>query len=185
MLVATVPPTVALNGPYKIGQSNAGSAPITGTCSEQTNDRDVVPDISGFDYNVSCTSGAFTTGPANFTGLADGTHTVTATQLDAAGNSTTASSTIDKNVTAPSITINTPDTINSSNENGYAVSGTCGVSGRTVTVQVSSVQGSNTCNGGIYVVTVSTAPLAQGAVSIIASITDAYGITGSATASTM
>src|SRR5207237_6922045 len=116
------------------------------------------------------------------TGLSQAAHTVTAVVADAAVNSTTsASKTVTRDVTAPSIAVTTPSNnsyINSSTDSTtFAVSGTCSEAARAVTVKVdeSRCGGGGTCDGTNWSATIDTTGLTQAAHTIAAVVADAAG----------
>ncbi|MBU9844027.1 Ig-like domain-containing protein [Rahnella ecdela] len=136
--------------------------------------------------------GNWTTGVPNsvFSGLGDGSYTLTASVSDIAGNPATATGTAQVDLTAPEVTINTvsgDDVINST-EHGQAqiISGTVtGVdAGSVVTVTINNVDyravsdGSGKWSVGVPANVVSG--LNDGSYTITAQVTDTAGNTGSA-----
>ena len=97
----TANPTVALNALAAVNAANRSAYAISGTCSEAG--RNVAVSVVGSaTVNASpvplCTAGAFST-TVDISALADGTLSVSATHTDAAGNSATASTTVNKDTT--------------------------------------------------------------------------------------
>jgi hypothetical protein len=161
--------------------SNSTSFSISGTCSELN--QAIIFKIDG----VAAGTGAICDG-TNFTGsfdatlLTSGSHSLSATISDIAGNATgSIAVTLEKDLTPPTIAISSP--VNNSYINGlldsttFLITGTCSESGRSVTVQVvsSSISAVDTCNAGNYSVTIDSTLLAAGNYTLEASLSDAAG----------
>ncbi|QDK45007.1 hypothetical protein DOM22_07435 [Bdellovibrio sp. ZAP7] len=111
-VVDTVAPTLTITTPasngYVIPVGNVSAVTFSGACSEEglsvtLTGVSVVP--------VLCSSGAYTI-VANMSSLPDGTYTISAVQVDAAGNSGASSNrTVIKDATAPTITVTTPSVV--------------------------------------------------------------------------
>src|SRR5690606_28295377 len=97
----TVAPTVTLNTLY-INAANASAVPLSGSCSE--NGRTVT--IGGARTGSgTCVSGSWTAS-VDYSGVADGSVSVTADHADAAGNDATqATRTLTKDTEAPTASI--------------------------------------------------------------------------------
>ncbi|MFM6929191.1 MAG: beta strand repeat-containing protein [Bdellovibrio sp.] len=107
--IDTTPPVVAITTPSSNGTvalaSSLANYSVGGTCSENG----VAVVLSGASsLSVPCSAGAWSTN-IDVSSLGDGTLSVTATQTDAAGNSTSSSAkTFVKDTVVPSITVTTP-----------------------------------------------------------------------------
>ncbi|WP_419420274.1 Ig-like domain-containing protein [Legionella sp. D16C41] len=176
--------------------TTAPAAPVITTPTNGSTTNDPTPTISGTGEpgaTASVLQGSTVLGTALVnpggtwaltpaTPLADGTYTIRATQTDAAGNISPASTpvtfTVDTVVAAPVIT--TPTNGSIINDPTPTISGT-GEPGATVTVlQGSTVLGTALVNpGGTWALTLAT-PLADGTYTIQATQTDAAGNTSPA-----
>lgn len=131
---------------------------------------------------VVCTATANSAGQwscASSLGL--GSHTVTATQTDVAGNTSSASApdtfTVD---TVPVVVLATPGVVNAANAAAVPVSGTCTTSAGTVTIVVGSVSTTTACTNGQFATTVDLSQEPEGTLIVTASQTNLVG-TGSDT----
>lgn len=116
--------------------------------------------------------------------LGDGVHTLNATQADGFSNVSPAATNTFTVAVLPVVTIAAPAVINLANRAVYPVSGTCDIGQGDVTVNVGGVTTTTTCSAtGTYSTTLNVTGVADGAVSITASQTNAAG-TGTATATT-
>lgn len=102
-------PTVAITTPASNGSvvlnSNLSSYTVSGTCSENGLNVSLAGSLSA---TATCSGGSWTTN-LNLSGLSDGTLSLTASQTDAAGNTTsTAARTFIKDNLSPAISIATP-----------------------------------------------------------------------------
>ncbi len=96
--------------------------------------------------------------------LTSGSHTVTATQVDPAGNTSLASTAVTFSIpTAPMVTLDTPAVINVANATTYPVSGTCVTGTGTVSLLVGAVMGTATCTAGVFTTTLDVSALADAA----------------------
>jgi hypothetical protein len=177
----TTPPTVSFGSP-------TAGATVSGTVTVQVNASDNVG-VSSVSLTVDGSSlGTDTSSPYSFPwnagALANGSHTLTATATDAAGN--TASATITVTVNNPDIV---PPTVSiASPAAGASVAG-------TVTVQVNASDNTGVGSVGLtvdgvslgtdtsvpYSFTWNTATVANGTHTLVATATDAAGNTASAT----
>ncbi|UHM93326.1 Ig-like domain-containing protein [Rahnella victoriana] len=172
---------------------NAGTeVTLSGTSTAQAG-QTVTITLGSETYTATVAAdGTWTTGVPNsvFSGLGDGSYTLTASVSDIAGNPATATGTAQVDLTAPVVTINTvagDDVINST-EHGQAqvISGTVtGVdAGSVVTVTINNVDyravsdGSGNWSVGVPANVVSG--LNDGSYTLTAQVTDTAGNTGSA-----
>lgn len=171
----TVNPTVAINPPSTINQSNVSAYSVSGTCSE--NGRTVSLNVGGVSASPSCTAGAWFVN-MNLTAVADSSSvTFTADLSDAAGNNAPqASRTAIKDTTPPTVAISSNTTINNSNKTSYPVSGTCSENTQTVNFSVGGVSGSASCSSGNWSGSVNVTAVADGgSIVILADLSDAAG----------
>lgn len=171
----TANPSVAINPPSTINQSNVSSYSVSGTCSE--NGRIVSVNVGGVSTTPTCTAGAwFDT--LNLSGVSDSAAVAfTADHSDAAGNTATqATRTAVKDTTPPTVAISSNAAINNANKNSYPVSGTCSENAQTVSFSVGGVSGSASCSGGSWSGSVNVSGVADsGSVSILADHSDTAG----------
>lgn len=175
VLKDTIVPTVTISSAPAINNANKSSYPVSGTCSE--NGRTVSVSVGGVGGTSTCTALAWSAS-LNVSALADsGSVTVTANHTDAAGNpATQASTTVSKDTGIPTVAINSPSVINNANKTSYTVTGTCSETGRQVTVNVGSVNTSDTCTLLTWSVTVDVSGNPDsGTLLITADHTDAAG----------
>lgn len=93
-----VPPTITLNALATITSANQGAYSVSGTCSEAT--RVVSVTAGSVNAEFTCTGGTFS-GSLNLASLSGTSVAVSATHTDAVGNTRTATSTANRDVTAP------------------------------------------------------------------------------------
>ncbi len=172
---------------------NAGTeVTLSGTSTAQAG-QTVTITLGSETYTATVAAdGTWTTGVPNsvFSGLGDGSYTLTASVSDIAGNPATATGTAQVDLTAPEVTINTVagDNVINSTEHGQAqvISGTVsGVdAGSVVTVTINNVDyravsdGSGNWSVGVPANVVSG--LNDGSYTITAKVTDTAGNNGSA-----
>ena len=188
----TLAPSVALSTPADLSTITAGNDSVTfainGTCDENTLIVDIQVDgvSAASQVGMTCDGSNFS-GTIDTTGLADGSLAFTAVITDAAGNETTsATNTITKDATVPTVTIDTPldnSYINIANDSAtFAISGTCNESGVTVDIEVDGGAATSPvgflCDGSNYSGTIDTTGLTEAAHTLQASITDASLNTG-------
>ena len=183
----TVAPTVAITSAPTINNSNKTAYTVSGTCSE--NSRTVSVSIGGISASPTCSSGSWSTGAVNVSSAADsGTLSITANHTDSAANAaTTASTTVVKDTTNPTVAITAPVTINIANAATYSVSGSCSENGRTVAVSIGGVAASPTCSSGSWSTgSVNVSSVADAAsVTITANHTDVNGNTATQASTTV
>lgn len=144
VLKDTVIPTVTITSAPAINNTNKAAYPVSGACSENT--RTVTVSVGGVSATPTCTGLAWTAS-VNVSGIADSASVaVTANHSDLAGNTaTTASTTVSKDTTDPTVAITSSTAINNTNKASYPVSGTCSENSRPVTVNVGGVTATPTC----------------------------------------
>lgn len=166
----TLLPTVTITSNGNIVDGNKTSYTLAGTCSE--NGRTIAIG-GGVIASTACISGSWSA-VVNYSGVADGSVSVTADGDDAAGNEAAqASTTLTKDTAVPLVTI-TNLNITSANKNSYPLSGTCSENGRAVTLG-GAVSASATCNAGSWTVNVDYGTQADGSVIVTADHNDAAG----------
>lgn len=147
IFIDTVAPTVSIDTAPAINISNASSYSISGSCSEEGENID----ISFEDVNTSviCTGGIWNSGSVDISGEADSSNfSLTATQTDEAGNTTTDTVMVNKDTTVVTVAINAPVTINSSNVTNYTLSGTCSADTVLVDVFIGGLNFQTNCASG-------------------------------------
>lgn len=171
----TVDPTITIGSAPTITFSNRTAYTVTGTCSE--NGRTVSVSVGSVNASVTCTTGSWSSGPLNVSGIADSASVaVSANHTDSAGNSATANTTVVKDATNPTVAITSSPTINIANVASYTISGTCSENGRTVLIQSGAASIPTTCNSGNWTLTADvTAFSDSAALSISATHTDVVG----------
>lgn len=171
----TTPPVLSITSPVE-GSYIGSTTTLIGTC-----EAGLVVTISGSgvssNSSVTCASnGSFTVNLPVSAG--EGTKTFTATETDAAGNTSQVSKNYMKDTLAPVVAILSPAT-NTQAQNGLTVSGSC-EAGLPVTISGSGVSSSvqATCSNGSFSAAI-VFSANDGSKSIVASQTDAAGNTGS------
>lgn len=193
----TVAPTVVITSAPPIIPANANSYVFSGSCSESGTAVNTTVSDSNPAHNISvgaaCTSNQwFVT--RNMTGFNDGNITFTASQTDAAGNTTIppASRVAIKDLTPPVVTVSQPPQINESNQGNFSVTGACTTGDSIVSVTFGGMAQTGVCEGpkalgdpGIWTVTgINARGLAAGPVQVTATQTDTAGNVGNAQATT-
>ncbi len=167
----TVIPTVSITSSPVINDSNASSYSLSGTCSE--NGRQVSVSVGGVSATPNCSSSAWTA-TVNVSGLLDGTVDMTADHSDAAGNNaTSATASVNKNTSLPTVSITSPSVINSANASSYSLSGTCSENGRQVSVSVGGVSATPNCSSSAWTATVNVSGVSDGTTDMTADHNDA------------
>lgn len=171
----TIIPMVSITSAPTINGANKAAYTVSGNCSEDGRSVSVV--VGGASGTPTCSSGAWSLTLDVTVGADNASVSVTANHTDAANNAaTTASTTVIKDTTSPTVAISTPAVINNANKAAYTVSGTCNENGRTVTVSVGGVTGTPTCNTTTWTTTLDvTAVPDSGAVAFTANLSDAAG----------
>ena len=162
-------PTFSFASDQEINVANQGSFALSGTCSETGTITVTVATLSP--VTAACDGINWATSPGlNASSLADGSISVSASMEDSVGNSTTQSTTLNKDVTTRAVAIGTLPVINAQSKTSYTVSGTCSSHSGNVTVTlVSGVSLTQTpaCSSGAWstgAIDVST--LTDGSVSV-------------------
>ncbi|RRR65850.1 MAG: hypothetical protein EI684_21935 [Candidatus Viridilinea halotolerans] len=101
----SVAPSVTLDAPTVINAANAASYPISGTCT--SGDGAVSVALGSANGSGACDEGNFSL-TLDLRDLADGTHTISVSQTDAAGNEGSANADVLKDTVAPTLTISAP-----------------------------------------------------------------------------
>ncbi len=118
--------------------------------------------------------------------LIPGPYTATITQVDAVGNSSTASAPVTVDTAGPALTVDAPASINAATAAAVLIQGTSDLpDGATVTMTIvdrlgATVTTTATVNGGTYTATVNLATLANGAITTTATAQDAAANSSSA-----
>jgi hypothetical protein len=200
LTISSISPTPA-SGIYNASQILA----IQVTGSSDANGRNVTLTFTNGATTVTAPAalvggGTYTTSPVSLAALGDGTIQVQASVTDAAGNTTTASTTIQKDVNPPTVTIADVTSDNVVNGTEFAtlvISGTSSEPNRSLQLTVGGANNSSTpvvssptANGSgtfnwswTLTATERTAVGADGAITVTANTTDVAGNAGSATRS--
>ena len=141
-------PTVSITSAPDINQANETDYTVSGTCSENGFDVDVM--IGTLSYTPLCSGGAWTTSAQDVSSLADGPVSITADHDDGVTSATQASTTVTKDTTSDLVTLTSAPNITGANETSYIVSGTCSNNGVTVTVDVGTLSFTPTCTSGTF-----------------------------------
>ncbi|RYZ93260.1 MAG: hypothetical protein EOP06_01545, partial [Proteobacteria bacterium] len=182
VLKDTVAPTLSFNAFPAVSSNNRSLYVISGLCSEDT--ALVSLGISGINKTANCASSSFSR-EFDLSGLAEGTHTVTAALSDASGNPTNISQNLTIDVTPPVLTASIPAYVNLSNQASLAVSGTCSESSIPVTVSSGASSASIGCSANTFSGTIDLSARPEGSLSVTFSQTDASGNVGSVTKTTI
>ncbi len=181
---AGVAPVVAITSAPAITALNESAYSVSGTCSANAGVVTVL--VGSVSTSAQCNLGIWTTPAIDVSALADGSVTVTASQL-LDGLTGSASLVIGKDTAgaAPVVTVSSAPTITLANQAAYNVSGSCSVNGTTVAVQVGSVATTAPCAGGNWAATgLDVTALADGSVTVTAAQT-VGGLMGSGSLATL
>ena len=190
----TTPPTVTIITPPPINAGNQGTYSVAGTCT--AGDGDIKVSIGTAPNAIAATascdaSGHWATPATDVSSLPAGTVDIHASQTDAAGNTGTASATVNKaNPPTPTVTVENPPPINAANQGTYILSGTCTAGGGMVTVTIGTAPNAVVltvpCDGtGHWTIPpTDVGGLPQGAVTITVTQDDAAGNASSGSATT-
>ncbi len=190
----TVAPTIALISPADSSTITSGNDSTTfavnGSCDESGLTASIEVDgvAASSQVGFNCDGSNFS-GTIDSTSLAEGTLSFTAVITDLAGNETTsASHSVTRDVTAPTVAITSPlnaSYINASNNSStFTVSGTCNEASQTVTIEVDGGAAASpigfSCNGTSFTGTIDTTALSEAAHSLVAKLSDGIneGISG-------
>ncbi|MDO7086691.1 choice-of-anchor L domain-containing protein, partial [Pseudocolwellia sp. AS88] len=164
----TVVPIVTISTLPNGTATNTNSYPVDGTCTNGDGNVSVtLPGAATPTKSVSCSSSTWST-TYNISAIADGTNAISvdAAQTDTAGNVGNATQKqANKDATPPVVVINTPATVNQSNEATYPVSGTCTSSDGDVTVGIGGATPPSqtaTCSGGTWNAVFDVSALSEG-----------------------
>ncbi|MBU2862316.1 hypothetical protein KO489_00520 [Reinekea forsetii] len=150
--IDTAAPSIGVTGGTSSTWSKIPTRTVSGTCSDAHSGVSTINvSINGQNKTATCTGGTFA---GAFTSIADGTHSITTTITDHAGNSkdvTNANAVrIDTNSPVASIDSSVSGWITSSSK---TVTGSCSDSGSgvsTVNVQLGNTSKNTSCSGGRY-----------------------------------
>jgi len=169
-------PTVAVTAPAEGSSTNDTTPTYSGTVEAGATVVITVDGVVLGNATVTGTSWTFT----SIVPLTEGSHTVTATATDAAGNTATDSNTFTVDTTAPTVAVTTPADGSSINNTTPTYTGTVSDNGPgpyTVAITVDGTPlGNATVTGGTWTFT-PTVPLADGPHMVTATATDAAGNT--------
>jgi len=178
-----------------LAPSLAWTSPLAGTAMDAS-------EAAAFAVEASCeaglsvsVSGALSTSALciggtmsstlDLTSVADGNVSLTLSQTDDAGNSSSTTRAFTKDTVAPTLSIASPaagSTINVALASAFTLAGTCSESGSSVAIS-GAISATTTCSSGSYSVVLDLSGVADGTVSLTASQTDLVGNVGSASRS--
>ena len=169
-------PTVSILSALNINIANSLNYTVSGSCSETG--RAIGVSIGGITTSPICDSfGFWTTNATNVSSLADGSVNISADHDDDAGNNAVQSTiTVNKDATAPTVTITSPSHINIANASAYTLSGTCSENGETVNVDIAGIALTPTCTTSTWTTgSIDVSSLSDGSVNITADHDDTAG----------
>ncbi len=174
--IDSTPPTLTFTSPSAnsfVNLAQVTSFAVSGTCSEEGQ----TISLSGaVNATTVCTSGLWNT-LLDLSALAQGAFTVSITQSDTVGNSTSISRSFIKDTIAPVLAITTPATngyINSANVAALTITGTCSENTQTITFS-GAASGTATCFTGTFSKSLNFTAAPQGSVTLNATLNDAAG----------
>lgn len=173
IVLDTQAPTVTINPASDINLSNANPYTLSGNCTDSEN---VKISLGGVNYSAVCSSGTWAYS-GDVRSSSDGSITINVTQTDKAGNiSNTASDSVSKDSTAPTITVTSPAQngfVNNSNKSSYTFSGTCSEDG---TISISgAITDTIACSSGSFSKSIDLSGQSDGALSFNFDLDDAVG----------
>ncbi|WP_354447368.1 beta strand repeat-containing protein [Ottowia thiooxydans] len=193
----TVAPSVVITSAPPIIPANAASYVFSGSCSDSGTAVNTTVSDGNPAHTVSvaatCISNQWSV-TRNMTAFNDGNITFTASQTDAAGNTTTppASRVALKDLTPPIVTVAQPAQINENNQGNFSVTGACTIGDSSVSITIGGMAQTGVCEGpkalgdpGVWTVTgINARGLPAGPVQVTATQSDAAGNVGNAQATT-
>lgn len=118
---------------------------VSGTCSQ--NGISVSIFVDSINTVTTCASGSWSIGPIDVSALSDGPSlSVTADHATA----TQASTTVAKDSASPTVAINSYPNIGLNNESNYQISGSCGVNGQDVDLNIGGITLAVACGSGAW-----------------------------------
>ncbi len=169
-------PTLTLSGANAVSAASVSSFFFGGTCSEEG--RQINWSVGAVNGSTTCSAGSFTVVGVDLTAVPDGAKMLNATSTDLAGNIGAAANPFTKDVVSPTVTIAQPmtaESINAEESLTLNVTGTCSDNGLNVQITSGLATSSGTCAGGAYSSNLSLAGEPDGALAVMATITDAVG----------
>ena len=190
VLKDTVAPTLTMGAAPDITATNVTSYSLSGTCDEAGGTVNI--NLGTISTTASCNGTNWSVSGWNTSAQADGTGiSVTADLSDVAGNpATQQTDTLDKDATAPTVTLTTPTNnsfINIASDNAsFAVTGTCDDATATFTLKIDgAANGSVTCDGANITGSFDSTALSEAAHTIVIEASDAVGNTGTSATHTI
>ncbi|MEC7275803.1 MAG: fibronectin type III domain-containing protein [Bdellovibrionota bacterium] len=142
ILKDTSGPTVTLNTPTLIDNSNETSYQLSGTCSENT--QIVALQIANLTFNPRCSSGQWNSGFLDLSSLSD-SNSITLEVSHQSAPLVTA--TLSKDSTIPTVTFSSPQNIT---KETYSIGGTCSENSRQVDLLIGDLSFSTLCSNGTW-----------------------------------
>jgi len=166
----TVAPTLTLDAIVNIDSSNVATYTLSGTCDEASATVNI--NLGGLSNTATCDGALWSIAFWDVSSEADATGiNITVDMDDAAGNAAIqATSTVDKDTTAPTIAITSPidnSYINIANDSAsFAISGTCDENGATVDVLIDGISASGqaglVCDGTNFTGSIDSTVIPEG-----------------------
>ncbi len=181
----TTPPTITLSSPSN-GSTVSGTISLSANASDNVGVKNVIFKVDGSQTGSALTASPYSVS-FNTTSIANGSHTITATASDAAGNTASATATV---TVSNTVSDNIPPVVSiTSPVNGSTVSGnitlsanaTDNVGVKNVTFKIDGSQLGNVLTASPYNVAFNTSTVTNGSHTFTATASDAAGNSTSAT----
>lgn len=141
--------TISLSSPLintSVNLAGPASLTVSGLCDTYTGNMFIFVSTSQV-ASIPCNTGSFSTSLS--TGLlGQGSNTIYAYTSDL---NSSASVVVNKDTVIPSLTISTPSTINSGNQNNYFLAGTCSDDGQVISGTLDVIPFTATCSSGSWI----------------------------------
>lgn len=141
----TLTAMVAITSAPDITGLNETAYFVMGTCSQ--NGYSVSVSVDSINTVTSCASGGWSVGPLDVSSLADGPSLSVTADHDTA---TQASTTVAKDTASPTVAINSYPNIGLNNQGSYQITGSCGVNGQSVDLNIGGITLSVNCGSGAW-----------------------------------
>ena len=138
-------PVVSILSAPNISSANVTDYRVSGTCSHTG--QSVNLDIGGIQKTLNCNSGSWNSGSLDVSSLSDALSIdISANHQDELGNPAPQQVVqVSKDLSIPTVTINSALNIDTSNQYSYTLSGTCSENNETVNISIESISLSSTC----------------------------------------
>jgi alpha-tubulin suppressor-like RCC1 family protein len=191
VIKSTTGPVISITAPgnnsFINGTTNSSTFMVAGQCSENGQLVTIKVDGGNSGAGANCIGTTFSA-TIDTTGLAPGTHALTASITDLAAATTISGAiNVNKDIGAPTLTIVTPvdsSFINTANNSAtFVVAGTCSEAGQTVGIKIDGViaGGGATCDGTNFSALVESLSLSEGGHTLLATMSDLAGNSANST----